>query len=225
MRKTLVTVLAAAGIAAGSMGAHAATVGVLPANNDFYAGVEGWYNANLYLVAGPGGATITATFVNKEAGFNNRFFLNNLVTPIFTTNSTAPGTSVAQLVAPGLITFAFGVNSASPTVTNGSNVPIDIGPNYFVTLTSTPGVYDTTVNNITPSSGVEALIALDDWGAGPDDNHDDMIVKLTVTGGSIGCAPGTCGGPPNEIPEPSTYALLLAGLLGLGSIARRRVRS
>ena len=44
---------------------------------------------------------------------------------------------------------------------------------------------------------------LDDGGAGPDDNHDDFLVRMTLT----------------SVPEPTTIGLLGLGLLVLG---RRR---
>ncbi len=46
----------------------------------------------------------------------------------------------------------------------------------------------------------------DDNGAGPDDNHDDMIIRATVL----------------PVPEPASWALMVAGVAAVGLSMRRR---
>ena len=195
---------------------QAATIGSTPANNDVIGVTEGWFGASLYLIAGPGGALIDIDFVGKEAAFTNRFFLNgteyinNQTTAVTVPNpNAAPFVApvATVLVAPGLITFHFSVNGVvGPT--NGSNpLPTSPLPNYFVTL---GGLLDTTVNGITPGSGTTAWIALDDGGAGPDDNHDDLVVRLRISGGTFQAPDGGV-----------TLTLLGFALIGLGALRSR----
>lgn len=54
--------------------------------------------------------------------------------------------------------------------------------------------------------GNTAWLFWDDSGAGPDDNHDDMLIKAVF----------------NNVPEPATLGLFGLGLLGVGFTARRK---
>jgi hypothetical protein len=211
MKRKIVQALAAAGLAlCAATTAQAAYVGTTPASNDVIGITEGWFGANLYLIAGAA-TTITVEFVGKEAGYTNRFYLEG--SERFSTANAVAGSTVNVLVDPGLIDFAFFSNMGTgnplaASVTNGSNQdPITNFLNYFITFD------DNNVNGVTPSSGQTVLIALDDTGAGPDDNHDDMVIRLTIKNGGF------------QVPEPGTLALLGLGALAAGLARRRQVKA
>lgn len=211
MKRKIVKALAAAGLAlCAATTAQAAYVGTTPASNDVINIKEGWFGANLYLIAG-GSTTITVDFIGKEAGWLNSFYLNGA--KMFDTSQSPAAPNIDVAVNPGLINFAFFSNlgTGNPlagTVTNGSNQdPVTNLLNYFITFD------DNVVNGSTPSSGQTVLIALDDTGAGPDDNHDDMVIRLTISNGGF------------QVPEPGTLALLGLGALAAGLARRRQAKA
>jgi hypothetical protein len=61
------------------------------------------------------------------------------------------------------------------------------------------------------AAGNLAWLFWDDSGAGPDDNHDDMLIKAVFT--------------PSSVPEPATLGLFGMGLAGLWFAAKRRQRN
>ncbi|MBB5691067.1 PEP-CTERM sorting domain-containing protein [Roseomonas alkaliterrae] len=231
LRKALFAASALLGLAFAAPATQASTVGTIPggatANNQVIAPlpkIEGWYGANLYLIGGP--SQITATLIGYEAGWTNSFVWNG--TPILTggggtsgTLGSPIGTSVTiNNVLSGLLPFMFDTNgggnptfAANGDVVNGANVlPNNNLGNFFVTLGNCTALscIDTTINGITASSGTVAWLFFDDLGAGPDDNHDDLVIRLEITGGSV------------RVPAPASIALLGMGLLGLGAVVRRR---
>jgi hypothetical protein len=195
--------------------------GVIPegtATNDFAgllpdtsAGtpIAGYYGAQLYLIGGP--ADILVEWYGGEASYANQFYwdgalLYTHVNGVSNPSSTAVDSDLFSNVAGGLLPFSFVVPPTLQSVANGTN-PDNFGtePNFFISFNL--GISDP---NLAPTGGQYAWIFFDDGGAQNDDNHDDMVIKLSITSGEV--AP---------VPEPGSMILLGSGLAGLWMRRRR----
>ena len=159
----------------------------------------GYYGSTVTLTEN---ALVTFTFLGFEAGYDNDFNLNG--TELFSTEDypsnmvTGISDSITVSLTAGLLGFSFDINNDSGMVVNGFN-PNDSyhdgDINFFVSFDG----------DATAISGNSLVLFLDDSGAGPDDNHDDFAVRMSVT----------------PVPEPSTMLLFGVGLVGFGVFRKK----
>ena len=150
---------------------------------------------------------VRADFFGYEAGFTNTFTLDgNLAfsTPldIETTDINNPldtaFSSVFSTTGNELLDFSFGTDTtgADISVINGVGENTGVRGFFATFLGATPD--QTTTGDV-------LWLFLDDSGADNDDNHDDLVVRLTV----------------EQVPLPAAGFLLIGALGALGAAKRR----
>jgi hypothetical protein len=178
--------------------------------NDFFAdGVSHAFQVgrlNIDLQGGPP-AQATYTFLFQESAFNNTFNAQGggtLMDPGGLFSSVT-----ATYASSGLPSFSF--TTPMGMVTNATNGAVE--PNFGVllnqNLNSLPaGPVRTALQGAGLLRQYDAILFMNDAGAGQDRDFDDMVIGVNVL----------------SVPEPGTYAMMAAGLLALIGVGRRRLR-
>lgn len=154
--------------------------------------ISGLVDPTISVVQGP----LYATFLGKEAQNTNQFIVNGSV--LLNNLGTAPMTYGPVSVAPGVLSFRFRDIFDNDDAPNGGDA------SEFASF----AILGTVVGSVfTPWKGYNnefSLVLGFNDGRVVDADYDDLVVGLT------------------PVPEPSTYALMLAGLGAVGYMARRR---
>jgi PEP-CTERM motif len=140
---------------------------------------------------------LTATFLGFEA-LDNDTFTFSLASGTLS-NKGALNASVFGNVGAGALNFTFADLFAGTSVGNGGSLGDFTS---YAVLGSFVGAVFTP---FTAGGAYDLVLGFND-GLRVDADYDDMVVGLKV----------------NAVPEPETYALMLAGLVAVGFIARRR---
>lgn len=195
----------AAFIAVDTVSPVASTIGIVP-SNDFKSTLAGLGVTTYTLGASLGldsAGSVTYYYYGKEAGYRNDFLTTGLAyssgyTPTSQNHFASPIEIGTVSTGPGLLDFRFCSYSAGSSLVGCSSN----AQNDALSMSS----FQSIALNITDNT---AWLFWDDSGAGPDDNHDDMIIKAVFT-------------PSTSVPEPGTLALFGLGLLAMGFAASRR---
>jgi hypothetical protein len=188
---------AAPALAATTLDVTVGTVTPVPTDNNFKGNLAGiglvdWTDVRA-AVSLSNASKLKFEFLAREAGFNNTF-----QTTAF--SFTSPGPSFINWSADQLIgTQSYGAGSITDwQFKRPDGTAYNIGTQQF-------GIFLPTGFKAGDTFSSKVLyLGFDDTGAGPDDNHDDLIIRVSV------------------VPEPSTWAMLIAGFGLVGLAARRR---
>jgi hypothetical protein len=175
--------------------------------------IDGFPNSNLTfnygVLTASGAGNVTYTFLGSSAGYTNSFvtYTNTSLTQYtkkFTNTTTSLGSSFTQVVTGGALNFGFVTLNPAYSVSN--QVPIQgsatYGLNEGVFGIAQGGSQGFTINGKT----YQDLLIYNDPVKGGDYDYNDMVVGVNIS----------------PVPEPQTYAMLLAGLGLIGFTARRR---
>jgi hypothetical protein len=211
------SILLAGALAATSMGASSATFNVLSeipgGGNDFAGNMEATFGVGnvgygvLASVTAGTNEVFTFTRWGSESGYVNTFTATN-------------GSDIESFVE-SADPWACGLTSC------GDSEPLQFAMNFTGALTSdafrfssnrgAPAqlgqtgmglYYDLTGNSMF------AFLAYDDDGAGPDDNHDDFLVRVSADRLNV-----------TPVPLPASALLFLSAMGGFAVLGRRKVRS
>lgn len=155
--------------------------------------VGGMENAIISTTAG----NLTATFLGFEA-LDTDTFTFTLASGLLTNKGPLNATISGNVEAGGL-NFTFADLFTGTSVGNGQNL------GSFTSYAVLGSFAGSVFTPYTLGGAFDLILGFND-GLRVDADYDDMVVGLTVT----------------PVPEPETYALMLAGLGALGFVGRRR---
>lgn len=147
--------------------------------------------------------TLSVTFLGKEAGHTNLFGVYGTTT-LEMLNNIAVGTTQQVQVGTGALPFRFLDQNDSTGVPNGGNSPSAAQGSYVIFGTRAQNG-DWSPLKSYGGGTFDLIIGFND-GAKVDADYDDHVLGLSLA----------------PVPEPGTYAMLLAGLAATGFVARRR---
>ena len=163
------------------------------------------------MATGPG--MFTFSYLGNESGYTNAFSLN-IGGAGMLTEADALGKSVTLEVGAGNLMPSFMFLTTSPTgkasASNGDTFSDSSNPSFAIISNSGGGDVLASWGSSGSSYGFKYVLGFNDAYSG-DRDFDDYKVGVNFV-----AAP---------VPEPSTYALMLAGLAAVGSVARRRRRA
>jgi hypothetical protein len=178
------------------------------ASNDFRGTFHTLFGIDQYTLGASLGVdtagTITYYYYGKEAGYRNDFRAGSLAhssgySPTTQSLFGNPYEIGSSNVGPGLLDFGFCAYGGGPTLVGC----LSNGENDARGLYSFQSIAYSIVGN-------SVWLFWDDSGAGPDDNHDDMLIRAVFR-------------PDTNVPEPTTLALFGLGLLGIGLARRKKI--
>lgn len=144
---------------------------------------------------------VILTFISKTAKYSNDLFLVGSPASILNNQTAVSGQqfSLGSFQAGAELVFKIFVNDTGRTFFNG--IAANNADNVLHAAYSTP-------------LGKPVIVGFEDLYRGGDKDFDDLVFSLSnVVIGAI---------PVAAVPEPETYAMLLAGLLAIGALKRRK---